>query len=66
MENCPPLAEALEDNFGVRRKYKFHINPKHYQHNNFMMLTSNVTEVVNALDKIRRNPRYLILFQKYL
>ncbi|XP_065369836.1 N-acetylglucosamine-1-phosphotransferase subunits alpha/beta isoform X2 [Calliphora vicina] len=57
VENCTPLAEALEDNFGLRRKYKYHVNPKHYIHNNFMMLTSNVTDVVNALDKLRRNPR---------
>ncbi|KAM7344813.1 N-acetylglucosamine-1-phosphate transferase subunits alpha and beta isoform 2-T3 [Cochliomyia hominivorax] len=57
VEKCVPLAETLKDNFGVRRKYKYHINPKHYLHNNFMMLTSNVTDVVNALDKIRRNPR---------
>ncbi|XP_037827528.1 N-acetylglucosamine-1-phosphotransferase subunits alpha/beta isoform X1 [Lucilia sericata] len=57
VENCIPLAEALDDNFALRRKYKYHINPKHYIHNNFMMLTSNLTEVVNALDRIRRNPR---------
>ncbi|EDW09146.1 N-acetylglucosamine-1-phosphotransferase subunits alpha/beta [Drosophila mojavensis] len=54
---CPLLAEALTANFGVRPKYRFHVSPKRASHSNFMMLTSNLTEVVEALDRMRRNPR---------
>lgn len=58
MQKCTPLSEALEANFGLRSAYKHHINPKRNINNNFFMLTSNVTDVVNALDVIRRSPRY--------
>ncbi|XP_062128145.1 N-acetylglucosamine-1-phosphotransferase subunits alpha/beta [Drosophila sulfurigaster albostrigata] len=54
---CPLLAEALSANFGVRPKYRYHVSPKRTSHSNFMMLTSNLTEVVEALDRMRRNPR---------
>ncbi|KAH8252858.1 hypothetical protein KR032_002248 [Drosophila birchii] len=54
---CPLLAEALTANFGVRPKYHFHVSPKRTSHSNFMMLTSNITEVVESLDRLRRNPR---------
>lgn len=54
---CPLLAEALSANFGVRPKYRYHVSPKRASHSNFMMLTSNLTEVVEALDRMRRNPR---------
>ncbi|KAH8407664.1 hypothetical protein KR222_009759 [Zaprionus bogoriensis] len=55
--HCPLLAEALSTNFGVRAKYRYHVSPKRAAHSNFMMLTSNLTEVVEALDRMRRNPR---------
>ncbi|XP_016971565.2 N-acetylglucosamine-1-phosphotransferase subunits alpha/beta [Drosophila rhopaloa] len=54
---CPLLAEALAANFAVRPKYKFYVGPKRVSHSNFMMLTSNLTEVVESLDRLRRNPR---------
>ncbi|EDW02200.1 N-acetylglucosamine-1-phosphotransferase subunits alpha/beta [Drosophila grimshawi] len=54
---CPLLAEALTANFGARPKYRYHVSPKRASHSNFMMLTSNLTEVVEALDRMRRNPR---------
>ncbi|XP_039956130.1 N-acetylglucosamine-1-phosphotransferase subunits alpha/beta isoform X1 [Bactrocera neohumeralis] len=57
VEQCRLLAEALETNFATRSKYKFNIIPKRAIHNNFMMLTSNITDVVDGFDKIRRNPR---------
>ncbi|XP_054740130.1 N-acetylglucosamine-1-phosphotransferase subunits alpha/beta [Anastrepha obliqua] len=57
VEHCHLLAEALESNFATRPKYKYNINPKRSIHNNFMMLTSNVSDVVDGFDKIRRNPR---------
>ncbi|XP_017485356.1 PREDICTED: N-acetylglucosamine-1-phosphotransferase subunits alpha/beta isoform X1 [Rhagoletis zephyria] len=57
VEHCHLLAEALESNFARRPKYKYNINPKRAIHNNFMMLTSNISEVVDGFDKIRRNPR---------
>ncbi|XP_030385915.1 N-acetylglucosamine-1-phosphotransferase subunits alpha/beta [Scaptodrosophila lebanonensis] len=54
---CPILAEALTANFAVRPKYHYNVSPKRAAHSNFMMLTSNVTEVVESLDRLRRNPR---------
>ncbi|XP_050323601.1 N-acetylglucosamine-1-phosphotransferase subunits alpha/beta isoform X2 [Bactrocera neohumeralis] len=59
VEQCRLLAEALETNFATRSKYKFNIIPKRAIHNNFMMLTSNITDVVDGFDKIRRNPRII-------
>ncbi|XP_075168953.1 N-acetylglucosamine-1-phosphate transferase subunits alpha and beta [Haematobia irritans] len=57
VKNCAPLVEALNTNFGVRNKYKYKVNSKRIADNNFMMLTSNVSNVVESLDKIRRSPR---------
>uniref|UniRef100_A0A1I8PQB2 LNR domain-containing protein n=1 Tax=Stomoxys calcitrans TaxID=35570 RepID=A0A1I8PQB2_STOCA len=57
VKNCPPLVEALESHFAIRNKYKFKIHSKRNLHSSFMMLTSNVTDVVEALDRIRRSPR---------
>ncbi|XP_004520693.1 N-acetylglucosamine-1-phosphotransferase subunits alpha/beta [Ceratitis capitata] len=57
VEHCHLLAEALEANFATRARYKYNINPKRAIHNNFMMITSNVSDVVDGFDKIRRNPR---------
>ncbi|KAH8292600.1 hypothetical protein KR018_010176 [Drosophila ironensis] len=54
---CSLLAEALAANFSVRRKYRYHLNPKRTPNSNFVMLTSNLTEVVESLDSMRRNPR---------
>ncbi|XP_073813415.1 N-acetylglucosamine-1-phosphate transferase subunits alpha and beta [Musca autumnalis] len=54
---CIPLVEALKSNFGKRPKYKYKINSRRNVFNNFMMLTSNVTDVVDGLDRIRRNTR---------
>lgn len=60
MEECQPLNEALEENFSLRPKYRFHVNPRNSLQNNFMMLTSNLSEVAEGLDKLRKNPRYII------
>lgn len=57
VKKCIPLAEALEENFALRKKYNYNVNSRHNLRNNFMMLTSNITEVVNGLDKIRKNMR---------
>ncbi|XP_037954943.1 N-acetylglucosamine-1-phosphotransferase subunits alpha/beta-like [Teleopsis dalmanni] len=57
VSKCALLTEALLTNFGVRSKYKYNINSKRAMHSNFMMLISNVSNVVDNLDKIRQNPR---------
>uniref|UniRef100_A0A1A9WJ76 LNR domain-containing protein n=1 Tax=Glossina brevipalpis TaxID=37001 RepID=A0A1A9WJ76_9MUSC len=57
VEKCLPLAQALEENFSSRSKYKFHVNSKRSLNSNFMMLTSNISQVAEALDKIRKTPR---------
>lgn len=55
--NCKPILKILEINFGNKPKYKFHINSKTGMHSNFKMLTSNVTQVVDVLDELRRTPK---------
>ncbi|XP_061401264.1 N-acetylglucosamine-1-phosphotransferase subunits alpha/beta [Musca vetustissima] len=57
VKKCLPLVEALTLNFAQKPMYKYKINSKRNVLNNFMMLTSNVTDVVDALDRIRRDPR---------
>lgn len=55
--NCKPIADILKSHFAVQPKYKFHINPKTGMHSNFKMLTSNVSQVVDVLDELRRTPK---------
>lgn len=55
--NCKPILKILKLNFGNKPKYKFHINPKTGIHSNFKMLTSNVSQVVDVLDQLRRTPK---------
>lgn len=57
VRQCPTLAEVMLDNFAQRTRYKYNLNPKRGMHSNFMMLTSNLTEVVDSLDRLRRNPK---------
>ncbi|XP_055919955.1 N-acetylglucosamine-1-phosphotransferase subunits alpha/beta [Eupeodes corollae] len=54
---CSMLAEVMLDNFAQRPRYKFNLTPKRGIHSNFMMLTSNLTEVVDSLDRLRRSPK---------
>ncbi|XP_055838227.1 N-acetylglucosamine-1-phosphotransferase subunits alpha/beta [Episyrphus balteatus] len=54
---CSTLAEVMVDNFAQRPRYKFNMNSKRGMHSNFMMLTSNLTEVVDSLDRLRRSPK---------
>lgn len=56
------MHEALQENFSLRPKYRFHVNPRNSVHNNFMMLTSNLSEVAEGLDKLRKNPRFVMRF----
>lgn len=55
--NCKPISDILKTNFAVTPKYKYHINPKTGMHSNFKMLTSNVSQVVDVLDELRRTPK---------
>ncbi|XP_068145444.1 N-acetylglucosamine-1-phosphotransferase subunits alpha/beta [Drosophila tropicalis] len=57
VSQCGLLADALSANFAVRPRYQFNVSPKRSSSSNFMMLTSNLTEVVESLDRLRRNPR---------
>lgn len=57
VSQCPTLAEVMLDNFAQRPRYKFNSNTKRGLHSNFMMLTSNLTEVVDSLDRLRRSPK---------
>ncbi|XP_037927150.1 N-acetylglucosamine-1-phosphotransferase subunits alpha/beta [Hermetia illucens] len=54
---CSPLTEVLLNNFSERPKYKFNVNQKTGMYSNFKMLTSNMSEVVDALDELRKNPK---------
>lgn len=55
--DCKPILKILESNFGNIPKYKYHINPKTGIHSNFKMLTSNVSQVVDVLDQLRKTPK---------
>lgn len=55
--NCKEILNLLEINFGNKPKYKFHINSKTGMDSNFKMLTSNVSQVVDVLDQLRRTPK---------
>lgn len=47
----------MKMNFAQVPLYKFHINQKTGIYSNFKMLTSNITQVVDALDELRKNPK---------
>ena len=57
VEHCPQLHNTMLKQFTKRQKYKFTINPKTAMHSNFKMLTSNVTQVIDALDELRKSPK---------
>ncbi|XP_055387484.1 N-acetylglucosamine-1-phosphotransferase subunits alpha/beta [Condylostylus longicornis] len=57
IENCSIFKEAMLSHFAQRNRYKFLVNSKREMHSNFMMLKSNVTDVIISLDKFRRNPK---------
>lgn len=47
----------MRANFGQVPLYRFHINQKTGIFSNFKMLTSNITQVVDALDELRKSPK---------
>lgn len=55
--SCQELSEMMRSNFGQVPLYKFRINSKTGIYSNFKMLTSNITQVVDALDELRKTPR---------
>ncbi|XP_065083058.1 N-acetylglucosamine-1-phosphotransferase subunits alpha/beta [Ochlerotatus camptorhynchus] len=54
---CRELTDMMKMNFAQVPLYKFHINQKTGIYSNFKMLTSNITQVVDALDELRKNPK---------
>ncbi|XP_050093611.1 N-acetylglucosamine-1-phosphotransferase subunits alpha/beta [Anopheles aquasalis] len=55
---CGELADMLRVNFGKVPRYRFHVSPKTAGlYSNFKMLTSNITQVVDALDELRKSPK---------
>lgn len=57
---CNRLSFFLQLNFGIRHKYKFEmIKDAERKHVFFKMLNSNVTEVFNQLDEIRKNTKWV-------
>ncbi|XP_058829054.1 N-acetylglucosamine-1-phosphotransferase subunits alpha/beta [Topomyia yanbarensis] len=54
---CHELTDMMRANFGQVPLYRFHINQKTGIYSNFKMLTSNITQVVDALDELRKNPK---------
>ncbi|XP_055595451.1 N-acetylglucosamine-1-phosphotransferase subunits alpha/beta [Uranotaenia lowii] len=55
--SCRELTDMMRANFGQVPLYKFHVNQKTGIYSNFKMLTSNITQVVDALDELRKNPK---------
>ncbi|XP_052872963.1 N-acetylglucosamine-1-phosphotransferase subunits alpha/beta [Anopheles cruzii] len=54
---CRELADMMRANFGKVPRYRFHVSPKTGIYSNFKMLTSNITQVVDALDELRKSPK---------
>ncbi|XP_055534964.1 N-acetylglucosamine-1-phosphotransferase subunits alpha/beta [Wyeomyia smithii] len=54
---CHELTDMMRANFGQVPLYRFHINQKTGIFSNFKMLTSNITQVVDALDELRKSPK---------
>ncbi|XP_053658202.1 N-acetylglucosamine-1-phosphotransferase subunits alpha/beta [Anopheles marshallii] len=54
---CSELADMMIINFGKVPRYRYHVCPKTGMYSNFKMLTSNITQVVDALDELRKTPK---------
>lgn len=54
---CHELTDMMKMNFAQTPLYKYHVNQKTGIYSNFKMLTSNITQVVDALDELRKNPK---------
>lgn len=59
--NCDGLSKVLLRKLKSNVKYKFEVNTKPYKYSNFKMLTSNVSQVVDVLDSLRRSPRFVYI-----
>ena len=57
--NCPPIVSQLEEKFRQKRRYKYQVL-KDSPSAVFKTLTSNVSDVVRALDDLRKNPRKFV------
>uniref|UniRef100_A0A182JKZ0 Uncharacterized protein n=1 Tax=Anopheles atroparvus TaxID=41427 RepID=A0A182JKZ0_ANOAO len=54
---CGELADMMRANFGRVPRYRYHVSAKTGIYSNFKMLTSNITQVVDALDELRKTPK---------
>ncbi|XP_058130379.1 N-acetylglucosamine-1-phosphotransferase subunits alpha/beta [Anopheles ziemanni] len=54
---CSELADMMRANFGRVPRYRYHVSAKTGIYSNFKMLTSNITQVVDALDELRKTPK---------
>ncbi|XP_041782624.1 N-acetylglucosamine-1-phosphotransferase subunits alpha/beta [Anopheles merus] len=54
---CAELADMMRANFGKVPRYRYHVSAKTGIYSNFKMLTSNITQVVDALDELRKTPK---------
>uniref|UniRef100_A0A182MYP2 LNR domain-containing protein n=1 Tax=Anopheles dirus TaxID=7168 RepID=A0A182MYP2_9DIPT len=54
---CTELADMMRANFGKVPRYRYHVSAKTGIYSNFKMLTSNITQVVDALDELRKTPK---------
>ncbi|XP_035904040.1 N-acetylglucosamine-1-phosphotransferase subunits alpha/beta [Anopheles stephensi] len=54
---CTELADMMKANFGKVSRYRYHVSAKTGIYSNFKMLTSNITQVVDALDELRKTPK---------
>uniref|UniRef100_A0A182WG63 LNR domain-containing protein n=1 Tax=Anopheles minimus TaxID=112268 RepID=A0A182WG63_9DIPT len=55
--SCTELADMMRANFGKVPRYRYHVSAKTGIYSNFKMLTSNITQVVDALDELRKTPK---------
>uniref|UniRef100_A0A182P6I9 LNR domain-containing protein n=1 Tax=Anopheles epiroticus TaxID=199890 RepID=A0A182P6I9_9DIPT len=54
---CTELVDMMHANFGKVPRYQYHVSAKTGLYSNFKMLTSNITQVVDALDELRKTPK---------
>ncbi len=60
VENCAPLVAFLRDSFGDMSKYRHQIVQNGEKYTSFTRITSNISQVVSALDDLRKHPKKFV------
>lgn len=61
VKNCGPLSSVLNMQLGIRHKYKYDlVKDADKKYVSFKMLNSNLTDVINQLDDVRKNTKLVL------